>query len=62
MPKSQALIRNVFIRGLLAVTSAGLLAGCFFAPPDGDHRGCYRCGEYHSHYHRRDRGDEGDDD
>lgn len=62
MSKSQR-FPKILARGLLILTGTSLLAGCFFAPPgDYEHRGCYRCGDYHYQYDHRDHHDDRGDD
>ena len=56
--------KRIIARGLLLLSGASVLSGCFFVPPGGyEGHGCYQCGEGHYHYERRGdhRDDRGDD-
>ncbi len=57
--------KKIIARGLLLVSGASVLSGCFFEPPGAyEPHGCYQCGgEGHYHHGRRDdhRDDRGDD-
>ncbi len=54
---------KILTRGLLVLSGASVLSGCFFVPPGAYERhGCYPCSEQPYHYDHRDhRDDRGDD-